>query len=732
MDKCLKYFQEKNIRIRLSGNSSHEGYVANLHNYKREKISPRYVQGQRKSSLCFNAFYKATSLAGVLFLIGVPVWASYQPVSGSSVTVAPQGGSTWPISIQNPTTNIVSTNTLVIQQVGQNTVTPGSGTFQTSGTGTYAVVPASGTFSVLQVGQNTVTPGSGTFNTSLVSGNTMYILTGSSMSVAVGYFVGAGSVPVSVQNTLTVNTHAVTGNGTFAVTSSTGIFATSGTGTYAVVPASGTFPVQTIGTVAVTPSSGTYPVSGVGTFAVTPSSGTYPVSAVGQLTVTPGSGTFTTTFGGLAQNIVSTQPFTVILTTAGVNASTVTIQAPNNNTTPIPVSGIAANITAGNGLNVVLSSSTYGTTVTGVLTTTNTVVVSSAVAGYSNVTFVINPGTSTINNPGETLVFEQSFDNGTTWIQASAAQAGAEVFSSSYVVIAATTAWIADTLGATNFRVRVGQWYLGNSAVTLIPTNMPDSRTVSSVLAVQTMVNGLATPTSVGYQAGGASVPVNAAGGYAENGTSTGSFSVPTLPGYYTSSYRGGVAATNGRTAAFAILAKSGLAAFAQLPDITLNGYSASTSPYSITYSTQDFTGLCANSGVTTLVTGLRVACTQTTAGIIPIAVAKRSSKYTLLFSTITAVPQDSSYAVVQSTAIFSSGANLTNGTLVGYVDNSQFGCMAAGTASPNDIYISPSSWKNKPIVLRSGECLGANFQGTAVSGIKVTPAWEWIEVVTP
>ena len=180
------------------------------------------------------------------------------------------------------------------------------------------------------------------------------------------------------------------------------------------------------------------------------------------------------------------------------------------------------------------------------------------------------------------------------------------------------------------------------------------------------------------------------------------------------------------------ILTKSGLQGVWSGPDITYNGYSASTGTYSVNNTTQDVAGLCGNATTTLYVYRVTAACTQTTAGIIPIAITKRSSAYTGSWSSATAVLQDSNYAAYTSTPVFNFGQNATNGTLIAYVDFGQIGCMAAGTATPNDIYVSPASWRMKPIVLRgTAQCLGINFQGATITGGKYSFGYDWLELST-
>jgi len=218
------------------------------------------------------------------------------------------------------------------------------------------------------------------------------------------------------------------------------------------------------------------------------------------------------------------------------------------------------------------------------------------------------------------------------------------------------------------------------------------------------------------------------------NGTAATTNRIGNLPAIAQDDYgNNGSAYTQGQDAAQMILTKSGLQGVWSGPDITFPSYSASTTTFAIVNSTSDIAALCGNASNIVMVYGLRVSCTQTTAGIIPISIALRSTAYTGNWSTMTPVSQDQNYTGAVSTAAYFTAQALTNGTLVGYVDTGQIGCMAAATATPNDIYISPSAWKMKPIVLRGvAQCLGINLQGATITGGKYTVSFDWMEVVSP
>lgn len=148
--------------------------------------------------------------------------------------------------------------------------------------------------------------------------------------------------------------------------------------------------------------------------------------------------------------------------------------------------------------------------------------------------------------------------------------------------------------------------------------------------------------------------------------------------------------------------------------------------------STTDNACLPGNATNTTLVTEIRLSGIQTTAGIVNVEVAKRSTAGSGGTSaSMTATPDDSNFQAAVSAPLSYTGTGPTVGTLVGDLDNAYVGIMASATASPDDIYISPASWKLKPIVLRStGEKVCVNLGGALTGGtLKVTI--KWMEVAT-
>jgi hypothetical protein len=212
-----------------------------------------------------------------------------------------------------------------------------------------------------------------------------------------------------------------------------------------------------------------------------------------------------------------------------------------------------------------------------------------------------------------------------------------------------------------------------------------------------------------------------------DNGGAATTNRAPVLPGVYQTSYLNGTAATQGRDAAESV-GTDGLLWTAQLPSIRPASYVAEASIAGS--STTDNAVLPGNASNTVLVTGVRVSCTQTTAGIVTLTLVKRSAADTSGTSaSMTAVPDDSNYAGAASAPLSYTGTGPTVGTAVGNVDAYKLGCMATGTAAPNDIYI--LNRRQKPIVLRgTAQQLAVNMGG-AITGGNLTITFEWMETAT-
>lgn len=192
---------------------------------------------------------------------------------------------------------------------------------------------------------------------------------------------------------------------------------------------------------------------------------------------------------------------------------------------------------------------------------------------------------------------------------------------------------------------------------------------------------------------------------------------------------RGGTAATAGRLI-FTDCGTDGSLHVSIIPDLSLKRYRAS-SKFAAS-STTDNWRISGNASNTVIVTKLTVTCTETTAAQVSVQLIKRSTAGSGgTAATVTAVPLDSNKAAASSVVNSYTGTGPTVGTIVGNIDDAQFGCMAAATATPNDIYI-PSTSPGAPIaVLRTAaEGIALNFGG-ALTGGNLTVSVEWTEVTT-
>lgn len=232
-------------------------------------------------------------------------------------------------------------------------------------------------------------------------------------------------------------------------------------------------------------------------------------------------------------------------------------------------------------------------------------------------------------------------------------------------------------------------------------------------------------------------IPVSDTGLLADNGASTSTNRVATLPGYYTKNYgsASGTAGVAGKDAALEVFTDHALHV-AALPAMLPASYVSSTGtivPSAQASGVSDLAAICGNPTTTVLLTSVRVSCTQTTAGIIAINLLKRSSVDSgVIATTMTSVAEDSNYTAAGSSVVIY-GVNPSSGTLAGILDSTKLGCMATGTASPNDIYISPSDWKMKPQILRgANQCVAVNLGlAAASSGASFGVTFDWLETAT-
>jgi hypothetical protein len=259
------------------------------------------------------------------------------------------------------------------------------------------------------------------------------------------------------------------------------------------------------------------------------------------------------------------------------------------------------------------------------------------------------------------------------------------------------------------------------------PDNEPFNVAQMNGVAV-TMGNGVA---GTGVQrvtiASDSTGQINAVGTLADDGAAAATNRVGTLPAIAQSSYNPSSA---GRNTALNTGALSGNLFSSNLPEPSIASYSAAA-VVAPAASATDIAVLSGNATNTVLVTELSWSCTQTTAGIVQLHIIKRSTADTAGTSVAqTEVPDDANYAAASS-AVLTYTANPTTGTPVGDIDVAKVGCLAPGTASPNDIYI--ANLRQKPIVLRgTAQQLVFNLNGATLSGGSVALKYKWIETTGP
>jgi len=217
-------------------------------------------------------------------------------------------------------------------------------------------------------------------------------------------------------------------------------------------------------------------------------------------------------------------------------------------------------------------------------------------------------------------------------------------------------------------------------------------------------------------------------GNLSSNGAGAGSNRVGTLDGIAQTDFNNGTAATQGRDVAPNV-GTDGLLWTAQLPAMRPASYVGSANFAGS--STTDNACLPGNASNTVLLTRVKVSCTQTTAGIVLMKIIKRSTADSGGTSAaITAVGDDSNYSAAVSAPLSYTGTGPTVGTALGFIDEYYLGCLALGTAAPNDIYILNRT--QKPIVLRgTAQEACVNFNNSALTGGNLNVTFEWIETKT-
>jgi hypothetical protein len=340
---------------------------------------------------------------------------------------------------------------------------------------------------------------------------------------------------------------------------------------------------------------------------------------------------------------------------------------------------------------------------TGTITTSSSSIPVSSV-GYGVATVTVN-GTYA----GVTVNFEFSDDGGTTYYPDTCSRTDTNLQESSEALPSnQSRAWDCGVFAATNFRVRSSAFTSGtaNIGITLSAAPIEPAQTVSisgNVPQLGTLSDNTAAPAATSNSGN--------------------------MPCVARADLRGGTATIAGRLV-FADCGTDGNLHVTSLPDLSLKRFSAS-SKFAAS-STTDNWRISGNASNTVILTDLSVSCTQTTAGMVSVVVRKESTAVSGgTAATVTNFPVDSNKAAASSVVQSFTGTGPTVGTLVGDLDDQQFGCMASATATPNDIYIYPHA-QGAPIAVLRGvaEGVALNFGG-AITGGNLTVKANWIEVTT-
>lgn len=655
-------------------------------------------------------------------ITGMNVHLSSGGSSIGSVIQGTPGTQDWPVRLTSTTilgtvtvdgsgvTQPVSGTFFQATQPISGTVTAGQGTAGTTDwpVRVSTVVVNQGTAGTtdwpVRVGSTTVTQGpAGTTDWPVRLSTTVAAIqiqqSGGSLA-GVGYQTNGGSIPVNVLNTVNV-----TGS----------LSASSVNVTTAAANTALPIAMQVIG--------GVGPTGLTQGFAVDLSSRSLVVISTGGVTAAQG-GTWTIQPGNTPNTTdwrVTMATNTVIVSTGGVTAAqggTWTVQPGNTanltdwrvtmatNTVIVSTGGLTA---AQGGTWTVQPGNTPNTTDWRVTMATNTVIVSTGgVTAAQGGTWTVQPGNTA---------------NTTPWLID-------DVTPLSINSIAGSTLTVGYQTGQSSIPVNVLNTVAVSGSFSATYTNIATSTYNQSFPAIGNAVS-FTGPTGL-TQAGRVDISSNqiVVGTMSDNGAASATNRVGTVSGIYQTDYNNGTAGTQGRDSA-QDHGTDGLLWVANLPAMRPASFSASTNTYTLAANPTDVSMLCGNASNTVLLYAMRVSCVETTAAIVPISIFKRSSADIGSYSTMTVTAMDSSMNLyISSASLFFS--NPTVGTAVGQLDNYNLGCMTTGTASPNDIYMSPSDWRMKPVVLRgTSQCVAVNFNGTAMTGSKVSVSYSWIETKT-
>lgn len=166
-----------------------------------------------------------------------------------------------------------------------------------------------------------------------------------------------------------------------------------------------------------------------------------------------------------------------------------------------------------------------------------------------------------------------------------------------------------------------------------------------------------------------------------------------------------------------------------QPPPGPVTAYTYHTSANFAASSTTDNFTMSGFAGGRVQINKITVSCTQTTAGITLMKITKHSVADTGGTSAaVTPTPDDSAYPPAKAAPLSytSTGPTVAAGAV--NVDEYYLGCLAAGTATPNDIYM--LNLRN-PIVLHgTAEQVAVNFNNGALTGGNINVTFETTELV--
>jgi|SRR6185503_15266324 len=162
---------------------------------------------------------------------------------------------------------------------------------------------------------------------------------------------------------------------------------------------------------------------------------------------------------------------------------------------------------------------------------------------------------------------------------------------------------------------------------------------------------------------------------------------------------------------------------------LNITTYAASKQGLAPAATPTDIAVLSGNATNTVIVTWVSMSCTATTAGIIDILLLMRTTADSGGTSTtITGRPLDTNNAAaVSSVLAYTANPTINDGT-VRNIDAHKIGVMAAGTATPNDIYIWRPAMGQSVTLRGTAQQLAINLNSVTLTGGSCDINYQWIE----